>query len=239
MAHKLISILVFIAVYGLVATEVMHRAVAALLGVMVLLILGVIDVHMASGYVDIETIMLLLGMMTIVAVLRRSGFFSILSVRIAKLTGGSPPRILVLFSIVTAVISAFLDNVTTVLIMVPMVIELTRGMGLNPRIYVIVLAMVSNLGGTATLIGDPSNIIIGSKVGITFNQFAAYLFLPVLLSFCGAQCLDVGSYGFAPAISGNRPGTPIYPSQTTHPGSHFKRGSSFGHPGIQSQPLSE
>ena len=183
MVDKLTSILVFIAVYGLVATEVMNKAVAAVLGVMVLLILGVVDVHMAFGYIDSETIMLLLGMMAIVAVLRRSGFFSILSVRIAKLTGGSPPRILLLFSIVTAVISAFLDNVTTVLIMVPMVIELTRGMGLNPRIYVIVLAMVSNLGGTATLIGDPPNIIIGSKVGLTFNQFFAYLLLPVLLSF--------------------------------------------------------
>lgn len=183
MEGKLISILVFVAVYALVATEVLHKAVAALLGVMAILILGVVDVHTAAGYVDIETIMLLLGMMAIVAVLRKSGFFSILSVRIAKLTGGSPLRILVLFSIVTATISAFLDNVTTVLIMVPMVIELTRGMGLNPRVYVIVQAMVSNLGGTATLIGDPPNIIIGSKVGLTFNQFALYLTLPVLISF--------------------------------------------------------
>jgi len=183
MDSKLISILVFVAVYGLVASELLNKAVAALLGVMVLLILGVADVHTAAGYIDFETIMLLTGMMAIVAVLRKSGFFAILSVRIAKLTGGSPLRILVLFSIVTAVISAFLDNVTTVLIMVPMVIELTRGMGLDPRIYVIVQAMVSNLGGTATLIGDPPNIIIGSKVGLTFNQFALYLTPPVVLSF--------------------------------------------------------
>ena len=183
MDSKLISILVFVAVYGLVATELLNKAVAALLGVMVLLILGVADVHTAAGYIDFETIMLLTGMMVIVAVLRKSGFFAILSVRIAKLTGGSPLRILVLFSIVTAVISAFLDNVTTVLIMVPMVIELTRGMGLDPKIYIIVQAMVSNLGGTATLIGDPPNIIIGSKVGLTFNQFVLYLTPPVVLSF--------------------------------------------------------
>jgi Na+/H+ antiporter NhaD/arsenite permease-like protein len=183
MESKLIAIFVFVAVYALVATEVLNKAVAALLGVMVILIAGVTDVHTAAGYIDVETIMLLLGLMVIVAVLRKSGFFSILSVRIAKLTGGSPLRILVLFSIVTAAISAFLDNVTTVLIMVPMVIELTRGMGLNPRIYVIVQAMVSNLGGTATLIGDPPNIIIGSKVGLTFNQFVLYLSLPVTISF--------------------------------------------------------
>lgn len=183
MDSKLISILVFVAVYGLVATEMLNKAVAALLGVMAILIVGVVDAHTAVGYIDVETIMLLLGMMAIVAVLRKSGFFSILSVRIAKLTGGSPLKILVLFSIVTATISAFLDNVTTVLIMVPMVIELTRGMGLDPKIYVIVQAMVSNLGGTATLIGDPPNIIIGSKVGLTFNQFALYLMLPVFLSF--------------------------------------------------------
>ena len=196
MDNKLLTILVFAAVYGLVATETLNKAVAALLGVLLIFIVGVTDVQTAAGYIDMETIMLLLGMMVIVAVLRKSGFFMILSVRIAKLTGGSPLRILTLFSIVTATISAFLDNVTTVLIMVPMVIELTRGMGLNPRIYVITQAMVSNLGGTATLIGDPPNIIIGSKVGLSFNQFAVYLSLPVAVSiavvllYCWVTHLD-------------------------------------------------
>ena len=183
MESKLIPILVFIAVYGLVCFEVINRAVAVLLGVMVLLVLRITDVHSAAGHVDFETILLLLGMMAIVAVLRKSGFFAILSVRLTKLTGGSPLRILILFSIVTATISAFLDNVTTVLIMVPMVIELTRGMGLDPKLYIIIQAMASNLGGTATLIGDPPNIIIGSKVGLMFNQFILYLTLPVLLAF--------------------------------------------------------
>jgi Na+/H+ antiporter NhaD/arsenite permease-like protein len=183
MEVSLLPILIFVAVYALISFEVLNKAVAALLGVMFLLILRVTDVHAAAGHIDFETIMLLLGMMAIVAVLRKSGFFAILSVRIAKLTGGSPLKILILFSTLTAIISAFLDNVTTVLIMVPMVIELTRGMGLDPRIYIIVQAMVSNLGGTATLIGDPPNIIIGSKVSLTFNQFIAYLTLPVALSF--------------------------------------------------------
>jgi Na+/H+ antiporter NhaD/arsenite permease-like protein len=177
--------IVFIAVYVLITFELLNKAVAAILGVMLLVVLGATDIKTTMGYIDFETIMLLLGMMTIVAVLRKSGFFAIISVKIAKLTGGSPLKILVLFSLVTAVTSAFLDNVTTVLIMVPMVIEITRGMGLDPKIYIITQAMVSNLGGTATLIGDPPNVIIGSKIGLTFNQFAAYLVLPVTVSIAG------------------------------------------------------
>ena len=178
----LIAVIVFLAVYVLIAFEWLNKAVAALLGVMALLILGVIDEHAAAGFIDYETIMLLIGMMGIVAVLKKTGFFAMITVRIAKLTGGQPLRILILFCAVTALISAFLDNVTTVLIMVPIIIELTRGMGLDPKIYVVALAMASNLGGTATLVGDPPNIIIGSKVGLTFNQFAGYLFIPVVLS---------------------------------------------------------
>lgn len=177
-----IPVSVFVLVYVAISFELLHKATAAILGVMVLLILRVIDVQSAASYIDFETIMLLIGMMGIVAVLRRSGFFAILTVRIAKLTGGQPVRILLMFCAATAVLSAFLDNVTTVLIMVPIIIELTRGMGLDPKIYVVALVMASNLGGTATLIGDPPNIIIGSKVGLTFNQFIGYLFVPVVLS---------------------------------------------------------
>jgi Na+/H+ antiporter NhaD/arsenite permease-like protein len=105
-----------------------------------------------------------------------------LSVKIAELTQGSPLKILILFSVVTATMSAFLDNVTTVLIIIPIIVELTVGMGLNPRLFVVSQAIISNIGGTATLIGDPPNIIIGSKVGLTFNQFAINLFLPVVVS---------------------------------------------------------
>ena len=181
----LLPVLVFIAVYILISFELLNKAVAAMLGVMLLVTVRATEIRIAIGYIDVETIMLLMGMMAIVAVLRKSGFFAILSVKIAKLTGGSPLSILVLFSLVTSVISAFLDNVTTVLIMVPMVIEITRGMGLDPKIYIITQAMVSNIGGTATLIGDPPNVIIGSKVGLTFNQFAVYLTVPVIVSLTG------------------------------------------------------
>jgi Na+/H+ antiporter NhaD/arsenite permease-like protein len=150
---------------------------------MVLLVLHVVTEHQAVEFIDFETIMLLLGMMAIVAILRKSGFFTILSVKIAELTKGSPLKILILFSVVTAVLSAFLDNVTTVLIIIPIIIELTAGMGLDPKIYVVSQAVISNIGGTATLIGDPPNIIIGSKVGLTFNQFMLNLTLPVIACF--------------------------------------------------------
>ena len=180
-----LPVLVFVAVYAVITFELVNKAVAALLGVTVLLVLRVVDDHTAAGFIDFETIMLLLGMMSIVTILKKSGFFTILSVRIAVLTKGSPLKILVLFSIVTAATSAFLDNVTTVLIIVPIVIELTRGMGLDPKTYVVSQAVISNLGGTATLIGDPPNIIIGSKVGLTFNQFAVNL-TPIVAICCGA-----------------------------------------------------
>ena len=183
MHDALLPIIVFVIVYAAITFELLNKAVAAMLGVMVLLALHVMTEHTAIEFIDFETIMLLLRMMTIVAILRKSGFFAIISVKIAELTKGSPLKILVLFSVVTAVLSAFLDNVTTVLIIIPIVIELTSGMGLDPKIYVISQAVISNIGGTATLIGDPPNIIIGSKVGLTFNQFMANLTIPVIFCF--------------------------------------------------------
>lgn len=183
MEGALIPIIVFVVVYLVISLELVNKAVAALLGVTVLLCLHVISEHQAVSFIDFETIMLLMGMMSIVAILRRSGFFSILSVKIAERTKGNPLKIMILFSIVTAVLSAFLDNVTTVLIIVPIVIELTAGMGLDPKVYVMSQAVISNIGGTATLIGDPPNIIIGSKVGLTFNQFIFNLAPPVAICF--------------------------------------------------------
>lgn len=186
MEAAVIPIIVFLAVYAAITFELINKAVAAMLGVMVLVIFRIVEEHEAVVLIDFETIMLLLGMMSIVAILRKSGVFSILSVRIAGLTQGNPLKILILFSIVTAVLSAFLDNVTTVLIIIPIIIELTKGMGLDPKIYVISQAVISNIGGTATLIGDPPNIIIGSKVGLTFNQFISNLTIPVIIAFVAA-----------------------------------------------------
>lgn len=183
MGSVTVSLAVFVLVYLVITFELANKAVAALLGVMVLVVLGIVDERHAVTLIDFETILLLLGMMTIVAVLRRSGVFSLLTVRIAEMTGGNPLKILILFSAVTAILSAFLDNVTTVLIIIPIVVELALGLGLDPKLFVISQAIISNIGGTATLIGDPPNIIIGSRVGLTFNQFLFYLFPAVFFSF--------------------------------------------------------
>ena len=183
MDGMLISIIVFLVVFIAITFELVNKAVAAFSGVAVLILLHVIDEHHAIKFIDFETIMLLFGMMIIVSVLKHSGLFTIISVRISELTRGNPVKILILFSVVTALMSAFLDNVTTVLIIIPIIIELTRGLGLDPKKYVLSQVIISNIGGTATLIGDPPNVIIGSKVGLTFNQFLFNLSPPVIVIF--------------------------------------------------------
>ena len=187
-SSALLPILVFLVVYAAITFELVNKAAAALAGVGVLIVLRVTTEHQAVGFVDFETLMLLTGMMILVSMIKKSGFFTIVSVKIAEITKGSPVKILVLFSVVTALMSAFLDNVTTVLIIIPIIIELTRGMGLNPRNYVLSQIFISNIGGTATLIGDPPNVIIGSKVGLSFNQFILNLtptVIPVFIIVLG------------------------------------------------------
>jgi len=184
----LIPVIVFLLVYVAITFELVNKAVATFSGVAILVMLHVVSEHQAIELIDFETIMLLFGMMVIVSILKHSGLFSIVSVKIAELTNGSPVKILVLFSVVTALMSAFLDNVTTVLIIIPIIIELTRGLGLDPKKYVLSQAIISNIGGTATLIGDPPNVIIGSKVGLTFNQFILNLtptVIPVFIIVLG------------------------------------------------------
>jgi len=183
MDGMLISIIVFLVVFVAITFELVNKAVAAFSGVAVLILLHVIDEHHAIKFIDFETIMLLFGMMIIVSVLKHSGLFTIISVRISELTRGNPVKILILFSVVTALMSAFLDNVTTVLIIIPIIIELTRGLGLDPKKYVLSQAIISNIGGASTLIGDPPNVIIGSKVGLTFNQFLLNLTPPIIVIF--------------------------------------------------------
>ena len=175
-----IPIIVFLVVYIAITFDLVNKAAAALAGVGVLVVSHVLTEHQAVEFIDFETLMLLTGMMILVNLIKQSGFFTIISVRIAEFTKGNPVKILCLFSVVTALMSAFLDNVTTVLIVIPIIIELTRGMGLNPKNYVLSQAIISNVGGAATLIGDPPNVIIGSKVGLSFNQFIVNL-TPVVI----------------------------------------------------------
>ncbi|HHG74873.1 MAG TPA: arsenic transporter [Persephonella sp.] len=171
-----ISILLFAGTYAMIILEkFFHRVPAALLGGTFAIFLGVVTPEGAWEAIDHNTMFLLIGMMIIVSVLIESGFFSILSSMALRITKGDPFKIVLTFTLLTAVLSAFLDNVTTVLFMVPILISITSKLKLKPVPYVIATVLASNIGGTATLIGDPPNIIIGSLGGFTFMDFIVNL----------------------------------------------------------------
>jgi len=181
-----LSVLLFIFTYAMILLEkFFHRTIAALIGASLVLVVGVITPERAWQAIDQNTILLLFGMMNIVTVMGKSGFFHLVAAKAVKLTKGSPVRVLWIFSLLTAVFSAFLDNVTTVLFMAPVMINIAEKLKLNPIPYLIAIVLASNTGGTATLIGDPPNIIIGSIAGKTFNDFlievAPYAILAFLL----------------------------------------------------------
>ncbi|MFT2722234.1 SLC13 family permease [Deinococcus sp. A31D244] len=162
----------FIATYALILAEkYVHRTVAALLGACAVMLLGLLAPDQAWGAIDFNTLFLLFGMMNIVNVLSRSGFFDLVARRALLLTRGEPVRVLWIFSGLTALFSAFLDNVTTVLFMAPLVVTVVTRLGLRPVPFLIAIILASNTGGTATLVGDPPNIIIGSVAGKGFGDF--------------------------------------------------------------------
>ena len=171
----LIAVAVFLFTYALIIDERIHRAVAAMFGAAIVVFIGVVPWEGLLEHVDFGTIFLLLGMMIIVNTARGSGLFEYIAIRTAKLASGSPIRILILFALVTAVVSAFLDNVTTVLLLTPMLLYVARVMKLNPVPFLVTEIFASNIGGAATLIGDPPNIMIASSAGLTFNEFLIHL----------------------------------------------------------------
>ncbi|AZI44519.1 arsenic transporter (plasmid) [Deinococcus psychrotolerans] len=167
-----LAVALFILTYAMILLEkYVHRTVAALLGACLVMVLGILTPDQAWGSIDFNTIFLLFGMMNIVNVLSRSGFFEVVARRAMVLTKGNPARVLWIFSVLTAVFSAFLDNVTTVLFMAPVVVTVALRLGLKPIPYLIAVILASNTGGTATLVGDPPNIIIGSVAGKGFGEF--------------------------------------------------------------------
>jgi Na+/H+ antiporter NhaD/arsenite permease-like protein len=172
---ELIAIAIFLFTYALIIDERIHRAVAAMFGAAIVVFIGVVPWEGLLEHVDFGTIFLLLGMMIIVNTARGSGLFEYIAIRTAKLANGSPIRILILFALVTAVVSAFLDNVTTVLLLTPMLLYVARVMKLNPVPFLVTEIFASNIGGAATLIGDPPNIMIASSAGLTFNEFLIHL----------------------------------------------------------------
>ncbi|MDP4007618.1 MAG: ArsB/NhaD family transporter [Candidatus Peregrinibacteria bacterium] len=178
----LLPALIFIAIFVLIIFEVYDKAILASLGAILMIAFGVIDFHQAIESIEFETIILLMSMMLLVEVSRESGIFSWLTVKMARYSKGNPLLIFLLFSLTTAFLSAFLDNVTTIVLIVPVTISLVKGMGRDPKPYIIAEILFSNIGGTLTLIGDPPNIIIGGAVKLSFIQFIQNLWLPVLAS---------------------------------------------------------
>jgi Na+/H+ antiporter NhaD/arsenite permease-like protein len=174
-----VAVGVFAVVYILIATEWVHHVVAALGGAMVMLVIGATDTTHAffseQTGIDWNVLFLLLGMMLIVAVLRRTGAFEYLAIWSVKRARGRPFRVMVILIVVTAVASAVLDNVTTVLLVAPVTLLVCERLALPVAPFLIAEALASNIGGTATLVGDPPNIVIGSRAGLSYNDFLSHL----------------------------------------------------------------
>jgi Na+/H+ antiporter NhaD/arsenite permease-like protein len=170
-----LAIAVFIGAYFFIATEKVPRIAVALVGAGLMVIIGATDDHgiffSEESGIDWNVIFLLLGMMIIVGILQQSGVFEFLAIWAAKRAKGRPFVIMVMLVVITAVLSAFLDNVTTVLLIAPVTLLICERLGTSPIPFLIAEIMASNIGGTATLIGDPPNIIIASRSGLTFNDF--------------------------------------------------------------------
>jgi Na+/H+ antiporter NhaD/arsenite permease-like protein len=200
------AVAVFAAAYVLIATERIHRVAAALGGAVVMLVIGATDAEHAffdeATGIDWHVIFLLLGMMLIVAVLKRTGAFEYLAIWAAKRAKGRPFRVMVLLVLVTAVASALLDNVTTVLLVAPVTFLVCERLGVPVAPFLIAEVLASNIGGTATLVGDPPNIIIASRAGLSYNDFLVHLapfvvlLLVVFIGLC--RVLFRPAFGFDP-----------------------------------------
>ena len=181
--QELFAVALFAVVLALIAFEVVNRTVAALLGAAIVISFGVLDQeHAATEFIDWNTIGLLAGMMMIVAILERTGIFEYLAIKSAQWGRAKPGRILILLALVTAFLSAFLDNVTTVILMVPVTFLIADALESSPIPFLLTQVMASNIGGAATLIGDPPNILIGSAADLSFLDFVIALTPVVLLT---------------------------------------------------------
>lgn len=164
---------IFLVIYAFIISEKVNRAVIAVIGALLMVMFGILDVHKAfSHYIEWNTIVLLIGMMILVTITNQTGVFQWVAIKTAQAVKGNPIQLLIMLSLLTAVASALLDNVTTVLLMVPITFSITRILKVNPVPYLISEVLASNIGGTATLIGDPPNIMIGAaNPHLTFNAF--------------------------------------------------------------------
>ncbi|OPA73338.1 hypothetical protein BVG16_29500 [Paenibacillus selenitireducens] len=187
---------IFLVTYGLIISEKIHRTILAMAGAVLMVVFGIVDQETAIHHIDFNTLGLLIGMMIIVGITTKTGLFKYVALKAAKVAKGKPKRILVALALITALGSAFLDNVTTVLLMVPVTFSITKQLRINPVPFLITQILASNLGGTATLIGDPPNIMIGSAVKeLTFMAFITNLAPVILIILLVYLPLFVWMYG--------------------------------------------
>jgi Na+/H+ antiporter NhaD/arsenite permease-like protein len=174
------ALLIFVVTYAIIISEKLHRTIIALSGAVLMILLGILNQKVALEGVDFNTLGLLIGMMIVVGIAKQCGMFQYVAILAAKIGRGKPIPIFLLLGFIVAIFSAFLDNVTTVLLMVPVTFVVTHNLKVNPKPFLIAIILLSNIGGTATLIGDPPNILIGSAAGLSFNDFLLNL-APVIL----------------------------------------------------------
>jgi len=175
-----IALIIFIITYAIIVSEKIHRTKIALIGAIFVLIFKIMPQEEAISKIDFNTIGLLIGMMIIVAITSKTGLFQYFAVKAAKMVGGDPVKIMIVFFALTAICSALLDNVTTVLLFTSVTFAISDMLQINPIPFLIAEILAANIGGTSTLIGDPPNIMIGGATGLGFNDFILNLMLPVI-----------------------------------------------------------
>jgi Na+/H+ antiporter NhaD/arsenite permease-like protein len=178
--NVLIALVVFILTYAAIISEKINRTVVALFGAILMIIFQILPQKKAFAVIDFNTIGLLIGMMIIVIILKRTGIFQYIAIKAAKTSKGDPWKIFLMFSVITALASAFLDNVTTILLIAPVTLVITDTLKLNAFPFLFAEIFAANVGGTATLIGDPPNIMIGGETGLGFMDFL-YNLTPVII----------------------------------------------------------
>ena len=191
----IVAIVIFVAAYALIISEKIHRTIIGICGAMLMILLGIINQETAIHHIDFNTLGLLMGMMVIVNITSETGLFNYLAIWAAKKVEAKPISLLVALSLLTAVCSALLDNVTTVLLTVPITFSITKQLNVDVKPFLIAQILASNIGGTATLIGDPPNIMIGSAVGLQFMDFITNLTAICILIFIVTIALLILIYG--------------------------------------------
>ena len=190
-----VAVVIFVAAYALIISEKIHRTIVGIIGAMLMIILGIVSQEAAIHHIDFNTLGLLMGMMIIVNVTSETGLFNFLAIWSAKKVKAHPVKLLIALSTLTAVCSALLDNVTTVLLTVPITFNIAAQLKVDVKPFLMAQIISSNIGGTATLVGDPPNIMIGSAVGLNFLDFIFNLTLPAVIIFFVTVAILVALYG--------------------------------------------